>query len=130
MRGSAMSSAKSVCPMHLARASTLRKGLPTTLSGFPFLPFPLFIAVDGLPRWLGSFATHSRRREFDRFINLEVAGAAAEIARQSFFDLLARRLRVVLQQFFRHQQEPRRAITALRRAEVGKGFLQWMKLCA
>jgi hypothetical protein len=38
MRGKTMSSANFVWPVHFARASTLRKGLPTTLSGFPFFP--------------------------------------------------------------------------------------------
>src|SRR5436305_5345118 len=35
MRGRKMSSANFVWPVHLARASTLRNGLPTTLSDFP-----------------------------------------------------------------------------------------------
>jgi hypothetical protein len=43
IRGSTMSSANFVWPVHFARASTLRKGLPTTLSGFPLL-FP-FLAI-------------------------------------------------------------------------------------
>src|SRR6266550_812150 len=34
MRGKTMSSANFVWPVHFARASTLRKGLPTTLKGF------------------------------------------------------------------------------------------------
>src|SRR6185436_15929683 len=41
MRGSTMSSANFVWPVHFARASTLRKGLPTTLSDLP-LWFPFF----------------------------------------------------------------------------------------
>src|SRR5882762_6009722 len=36
MRGRKMSSANFVWPVHLARASTLRKGLPTTLRLSPF----------------------------------------------------------------------------------------------
>src|SRR6266567_1952987 len=39
MRGRKMSSANFVWPVHFARASTLRKGFPTTLSGLPLLPF-------------------------------------------------------------------------------------------
>ena len=46
MRGNTMSSANFVWPVHFARASTLRKGLPTTLSGFPLL-FP-FLAITKL----------------------------------------------------------------------------------
>src|SRR6185295_12459517 len=43
MRGSTMSSANFVWPVHLARASTLRNGLPTTLRGLPFLELLLAI---------------------------------------------------------------------------------------
>src|SRR6266404_4684153 len=43
MRGSTMSSANFVWPVHFARASTFRKGLPTTFKGFPLL-FP-FLAI-------------------------------------------------------------------------------------
>src|ERR1043165_4409489 len=35
MRGRKISSANFVWPVHFARASTLRKGLPTTFNGFP-----------------------------------------------------------------------------------------------
>jgi hypothetical protein len=38
---------KLVCPVHFARASTLRKGLPTTLSGFPFLCLFSHLQLDG-----------------------------------------------------------------------------------
>src|SRR5437867_11780884 len=48
IRGRKMSSANFVWPVHLARASTLRKGLPTTLSGFPRLPFFVIIVGAGL----------------------------------------------------------------------------------
>src|SRR6266498_2813971 len=39
MRGRKISSANFVWPVHFARASTLRKGLPTTLRGLPLFPF-------------------------------------------------------------------------------------------
>src|SRR5438445_9360527 len=42
MRGNAMSSANFVWPVHFARASTLRKGLPTTFKGFPLLVLILY----------------------------------------------------------------------------------------
>src|SRR6266852_5194028 len=45
MRGSTMSSANFVWPVHFARASTLRKGLPTTFRGFPML---LLLAIQPL----------------------------------------------------------------------------------
>jgi hypothetical protein len=44
MRGNTMSSANLVWPVHFARASTLRKGLPTTFKGFALL-FP-FLAIE------------------------------------------------------------------------------------
>src|SRR5947207_1528418 len=40
-----MSSAKRVCPVHFARASTLRKGLPMTLCCLPLLPLAVFIFI-------------------------------------------------------------------------------------
>src|SRR5437763_15033536 len=81
-RGSTMSSANLVCPVHLERASTLRNGLPMTFRGLPFLlffPF-LFVAIDCFFHRLCLFTTHSCRREFDRFVNFQIARAATEIA--------------------------------------------------
>src|SRR5207248_6737733 len=98
MRGNTMSSAKRVCPVHFARASTLRNGLPTTFNGASFRPFwpspfdPLFVAIDAFCRERRLFAAHPRRRKFDRFVDFDVAGAATEIAAQGFFDLYARRV--------------------------------------
>src|SRR6185295_18068520 len=121
MRGSAMSSANSVCPVHLARASTLRNGLPTTLRSFRSLRvaalFFLLIAVDAFFGWLCFFAAHARRREFDRFVNLDVAGTAAKIAGERFLDLIARRQQIALEQLFRGEQEAGRTVSALRRAK-------------
>src|SRR5437763_8829919 len=126
MRGKLMSSAKRVWPLHLARASTLRNGLPMTLRGLPWLP--LFIAIDNFPRRFRVLAAHARRRQFNRFINLDVAGAAAEIARQRFLNLYSGRAGILFEQFLSGQQKGRRAIAALRRAEVGKGLLQRVQL--
>src|SRR4051812_39681936 len=95
MRGRIMSSANFVWPVHFCRASTLRKGLPTTRSSAPSLPLPflpldplpfpfLLITVDDLPGWQSVFSAHSCRRQLDGLVNLYVARAAAEIARKSF----------------------------------------------
>src|ERR1051325_392011 len=81
--GRTMSSANRVCPVHFARASTLRKGFPTTLFGLPFVP--LFIAIDYLFCRLGLFATHARGGQFYRLIYFNVAGTAAKVPRQRFF---------------------------------------------
>ena len=56
------------------------------------------------------------RRELDRVDDLHVAGAAAEVAEQRMLDLLAGRLRMLLQQRLRLHHDPRRAVAALRRA--------------
>src|SRR5205085_6431843 len=119
MRGKLMSSAKRVWPVHLARASTLRNGLPMTWRGLPLLP--LFIAIDDFLSRLGLLAAQTRRRQFDRFVNLDVAGTAAEVARQRLLNLWARRARVLFEQLFGGQQKARRTIAALRRAEVCEG---------
>src|SRR5262249_7857542 len=63
----------------------------------------------------------------DRLEDLHVAGAAAEIARQRLADLGQRRLRLLLQQRLRRQQESRRAVAALRGAEIGERLLQRME---
>src|SRR2546421_13018800 len=107
MRGRKISSANFVWPVHLARASTLRKGLPTTLSGFPWLP--LFVMIVGaglvparlflwpngqgralplhsfetknaLTRQLLLFTAHPRCRQLNGFVDFDIAGTAAQIS--------------------------------------------------
>src|SRR5205807_10387513 len=106
-----------VWPVHFARASTLRKGLPTTLR-FPLLPFVVivvgaglvparfqdfagrhkaypynsFTSIQTLARQLHRLAAHSCRGQFNRFIDFDVASAAAKIPRQSFLYFITRRL--------------------------------------
>src|SRR3954468_507898 len=106
MRGSAMSSAKRVCPVTLARPSTRRRGLPTT------------------------FIVHPPRTLFDGLDDLLVARAAAEIARDRFLDAAGRRLRLAREQRLGAEQDAGRAIAALRGAKIGKGRLQRMQLGA
>src|SRR5207302_7075682 len=69
----------------------------------------------------------SRQRGFDGLENLLIAGAAAQIARQGFTNLIARRVRMLVEQRLGRDEQPRRAVPALRRAEVGEGVLQRMK---
>src|ERR1044072_6456813 len=123
-----MSSANRVWPVHLARASTLRKGLPTTFFGFPLLP--LFIAINYLSSRLRRFAAHARCGQFDRFVNLYIACAATQIPRERLLDFFSRRLGIFLKQFFRSQQKTRRAVPALRCAQIGECFLYRVKLAA
>src|SRR5919109_2179848 len=104
MRGSAMSSAKRVCPLTLAKASGLVSGLPTTDSG--------------------SVTRVFRRRQLDGFKDLEVAGAAAEHARECLADGGATRPGVMVEQRLRGQQHGGRAVNALCRAPPGERRLQ------
>src|SRR6185295_14453508 len=86
IRGSTMSSANFVWPVHFARASTLRKGLPTIFNGCPFLPLPfliieneklsalirgliLFVPINAFARQFHLFPTHASCGELDGFID-------------------------------------------------------------
>src|ERR1051325_854609 len=133
MRGRTMSSANLVCPVHLLRASTLRKGLPTTCSGFFFpglsfawFPF-LFVPINTLFWQLSLFPAHACGGHLDRLVDFNIARTATQIAAQGFFDLVAVGPGVVLQEFFGDEQESGRAIAALGRARVRERVLQRMK---
>src|SRR5438093_12828004 len=76
---------------------------------------------------LGSFRAHLRRF-LDRLVDRGVAGAAAEVAADRLGDLVARWPRVRVEKRLRRQQDPRRAIAALRRALFGERGLQGVKL--
>src|SRR5882762_1806143 len=102
MRGSMMSSAKRVWPVTLARPSTRRRALPRT------------------------FIAHPARTLFDRFDDLLVTRAAAEIARDRFVDALARGMGLVREQRLGGHQDAGRAVAALGRAEVRESRLQRM----
>src|SRR6266478_2684083 len=146
MRGRKMSSAKRVWPVTFARASTLRRGTPITRSSSPLA----FGASTGIFR--ESFSSGMRPPEclskpsprnlryrtllvcdlehcgFDSFENLKIACAPAQISRDRFADLIAGGMRILIQQSLRRDQNCRCAIAALRRSEIGKGILQWMKV--
>src|SRR5207245_7545686 len=83
MRGSTMSSAKRVWPVTLARPSTRRRGLPRT------------------------FIAHPARTLFDRFDDLLVTGAPAEIPGDRPIDALARGMRLVREERRGGHQHPR-----------------------
>ena len=59
-----------------------------------------------------------------RLDDLQIARAPAQVARERFTDLRGRRVRLAIQQGLRGDQDPRRAVPALRCAEVGKRVLQ------
>ncbi len=64
---------------------------------------------------------------FHGFEDLEVAGAAAEIAGKSFADLIASGVRILVEQGFCSDEDGGSAVTTLRGAEIGEGFLQRME---
>src|SRR5690349_7045084 len=86
MRGKNRSSANFVTPVTLAVASTLRSALPTTAkaavgrSGGRAARL-LLDAIQRLRSWRRWFTAHAGRGQFDRFVDLDVAGAAAQVAR-------------------------------------------------
>src|SRR5882724_10306097 len=149
IRGRTMSSAKRVCPMHFARASTLRNGLPTTFSSASPLCLPLCFFIFNEPfagqlpvasshlkpvntfsRRLDLFTPHPGGCQLDRFIDLYVARASAKIPSERLLDLVPLWAWVFLQQLFRNEQKRRRAVSALRGSKIGECFLQRMKLSA
>src|SRR5882672_3612626 len=109
MRGNARSSANLVMPVTFATASILRCALPTTL----------WSAIERLPRRLDLFASHAGRGELDRFVDLDVTGAATEVAGQRLLDLLAGRLGIRGEEGCGSEQERGGAVAALRCPQVG-----------
>src|SRR5947199_410783 len=68
----------------------LEGGLPSNLPTFPRLA----VAIQRFPGGLRDFPTHPCRSQLDRLVDLDVTGAAAEVARQSVLDFVACRLGV------------------------------------
>src|SRR5213593_2730788 len=141
MRGKARSSAKRVAPVTLATASTLRSAFPMTEcltvgmleggspSNLPTFP-RLAVAIQRFPGGLRDFPTHPCGSQLYRLVDLDVAGAAAEVARQSVLDFVACRLGVLGEQGFSGEEKGGRAVTALGGPQVGEGLLQGMQLAA
>src|ERR1700694_3936405 len=103
MRGKARPSAKRGAPVTLATGATLRSAFPITLC----------LAIHHFPGARVSFSTHPSRAQLYRFVDLDVARAAAEVAGERVLDLVARRLGVRGEQRFGRQQEGGRAVAAL-----------------
>src|SRR2546423_116215 len=131
IRGNARSSANFVTPVTFATASTLRSAFPMMrwadgrMGGWADLP-----AIEPFCFGFGFFAPHARRRQLHRLIDLDVAGAAAKVARERLLDFAARGLGIGLEECFRGEQERGGAIAALRGAEVGESLLEGMELAA
>src|SRR5881397_3615184 len=116
MRGRNRSSANRVAPVTLAVASTLRRALPTTRS--------LASPIQGLRCRLGLFTAHACGRQLHRLVDLDVAGTAAQVARERELDLVARGAGSLDEQCFGGEQERRRAVPALRGSQLGERLLQ------
>src|SRR5229473_126173 len=132
MRGREMSSAKRVCPVTLARASTRRRGTPITRSSLPFASEFALRIVAGFGRSDifardFFFSADLKDRGFDGLKDLQIAGATAQVAGKRFANLIAARMWVVIQQSFGGDQNRRSAVSALRRAQIREGILQGMK---
>src|SRR5947208_6819890 len=126
MRGRNRSSANRVTPVTFAVASTLRWGFPTTRNPVGFLPD----AIQGLRRRLRVLAAQAGGRQLDGFVDLDVTGAAAEVARERLFDLVARRTRARREERLGGEKECRCAIAALGRAQLGECLLEGMERAA
>src|SRR5882672_9414009 len=100
MRGNVRSSANFVTPVTFATASILRRALPMTLN-----------AAKGCP-------SHALGGQLDRFVDLDVAGAAAEVAGEGVLDFVASRLGVRSEQGFGGEEKRGRAVAALRGPQV------------
>src|SRR3989442_12774381 len=95
IRGRERSSANFVTPRTFAVASTLRSAFPTTRRAVgrsaAFLPR----AIQRLPCRLCALTPQTGRRQLHRLVDLDVAGAAAEVARQGLLDPVAVAARAV-----------------------------------
>src|SRR5258708_6820307 len=135
MRGRTRSSAKTVCPVTLAAASTLTTGCPTTVRSWrvssgtrpprsrlrsrPFTQAATVERLAGRPHPLG--------RELDRFEYLQVPRTPAQVPRRRLRDLRPRRRGLVRKQGGRGQQEAGRAVPALRRPQRRERLLKRMQ---
>src|SRR2546427_746043 len=89
------SSANLVVPITLAVASTLRSAFPTTRRAVGPAAAFLARAIQRLPCRFCPLSPQARRGQFDRLVDLDVAGTAAEVARQGLLDVVSVGARVV-----------------------------------
>jgi len=80
----------------------------------------------GCPRPPGKLGPYFHRC-FDGLENLLIAGAPAEIPREGFADLIAGRVRVLVEERLGRDEIAGRTVAALRGAEIGERFLQRVK---
>ena len=124
MRGRTRSSAKRVSPTTLAQASILGSGWPMTEKRL------LMARSPGPPPRRPRGALHAQRGQLDGIEDLGVAGAAAEVAGEGLAHLVAGGRRIVGQQGLGGEEDARRAVAALGRAQLREGLLQRVQLAA
>src|SRR5204863_5793260 len=110
-----------------ARASRPRGAFP------PAWPSPGSSSAAATERLLGRLRRRvgaAARRQLDRLVDLDVAGAPAEVPRERLADLAARRVGTAVEQIARDEEEPRSAVAALGGPQLGKGPLQRIGLGA
>src|SRR2546426_5813977 len=124
MRGRERSSANLVVPITFAVASTFRSAFPTTRRAAgrsaAFLPR----AIQRLPCRFCVLTPQTGRGQLHRLVDLDVAGAAAEVARQGLLDLVAVGARVVGEEGVGGEEEGWGAVAALGGTQRREGFLQ------
>jgi len=77
---------------------------------------------------LGRFRAQIPSRHPDRFDDLVIPGATAEVPRQRLADVLVGRVRLAGEQVAGGEEDARDAVAALRRPEIREGFLQGVEL--
>src|SRR5256885_15068663 len=92
MRGRNRSSANRVTPVTLAVASNLRTAVPTTRRGAVGRLPP---AIQALRCRLRGLAPQASRGQLHRLVDLHVAGATGQVARQGLPDLAPHGVRVL-----------------------------------
>src|SRR5262249_53924448 len=120
MRGSTRSSAKRVSPVTFAQASTLGRRWPMTDQG----PSRRLATAEA------SGTGHPPGGQPDGIEDLRVPGAATEVPGERGADRVAVRSARRVEESLRGEEDPRRAIPALRGSELGEGLLEGMKPAA
>src|SRR2546429_2407965 len=124
IRGRDRSSANFVTPSTLAVASTLRSAFPTTRRAVGRSAGFLARAIQRLPCRFCLLTPQARRRQFHRLVDLDVAGAAAEVAREGLLDVVSVGARVVGEEGDGGDEVCPGPVAALGGAQRREGFLQ------
>src|SRR5712692_10430887 len=122
-----MSSASTARPVTFATALTPGRPLPITEKSGISTPPHLWGGWRERAGWGGSTG-HPTGGQVDRVQDLGVSRAPAQVAGKRLADVVPRRAAIDLEQRLRRKEDPRRAVAALRRAELHERLLQRMEL--